>query len=207
MLQRLKSDNRRCMTFSDCPQWVYFAKSAYYTHIIKSLVNLYARRCNDFRRKSAAINKIYQGHGLTKCNVLRNQTVDLCHFETFQIPSVVFPSHCIHFPQPYYQPRAYTSTSASPRGYFTPRSIIYGSRWPDGNTLASDARGPGSHPGRGTLERDTCYPSGTVKCVATSKQWVATAEACACKLYQVWLCPCLYESCGWHVTLCDPITQ
>jgi len=62
--------------------------------------------------------------------------------------------------------------------------VLMESRWLCGNTLASDANGPGSTPG-GTLELDTGVSlslRGSVKCVAISKQGITAVEDCGCKL-------------------------
>jgi len=46
-----------------------------------------------------------------------------------------------------------------------------------------DASGPGSNPGRGTLKLDKGYHLfESVKCLATSKQWITVVEDCGFKL-------------------------
>jgi len=74
-----------------------------------------------------------------------------------------------------------------------------GSPWPSGNTLASDANGPGSTPG-GTLELDTGYHPFVVG-VAISEQWVTAVEDCGCKCSR---CGSAL-ACGREVKLCDSI--
>jgi len=55
---------------------------------------------------------------------------------------------------------------------------LLGSRWPSGNTLASDASGRVSTLGRGIFELDAgFYPSASAKFVATSKEWVTAVES------------------------------
>jgi len=76
--------------------------------------------------------------------------------------------------------------------------LYIGSRWLSRNTLASDASGwvPLE-----TLETQTTIHSGSVKCVATSKQWVTVADV----NYQVWLCPCSVYNVWMASNLCDAI--
>jgi len=88
---------------------------------------------------------------------------------------------------------------------------------PGGNTLASDASGPGSTPVRGPLELDTGYhPFGVMlKCVATNRQcrWLLLKITAALvakyknewDLWDVMSKDCKTTTwCGCQITLCDP---
>jgi len=53
--------------------------------------------------------------------------------------------------------------------------------------FASDASGPDSSPGRGSLELDSVYhPFGVGEmCIATSKQWVTAVVDCGCSILRL----------------------
>jgi len=61
--------------------------------------------------------------------------------------------------------------------FVVPRNVL-GCRWLCGNTLASDANGPGSTAGGTSSLTQVSSFRGSVKCVAISKQWVTAVEDC-----------------------------
>jgi len=82
------------------------------------------------------------------------------------------------------------------------------SRWPDGDTLPSDASGPAVQlldAALSSLTQATIL-SGWVKCVATTNSgWLLVKIWYVNYYHQVWFCPCgcWGKTCGWQVTLPD----